>query len=355
MPEFISIIKKIKIFLSVFILLSLSFGILILVVRNPSYNIRTSGKLYILNKLSSSITVFDLQEGKEIKEIFIEIEPHEVTILRNPDRVIISNYGAPNVIGKGITVINGISNKIIKTIELKESLRPHGLITIAQSDKVGVVTDVGNDLLILNVKTGIIEKKISTKQEMSHLLVGHPKRPLVYVTNVNSNSLSVIDIEKEKVIKIIPSGLGTEGIDISPDGLEVWVTNSQENSIDIIDTETNRLVKSIDTGEEPLRLKFSVDGKYCLVTNALAGTISIYNRKSRSLLKLINIPGKQSRVERILYNTPRPVGIVMHPNGQYAFISNSNANKIEVLDMRTFTLVSEIKTGDIPDGIALRN
>jgi hypothetical protein len=29
----------------------------------------------------------------------------------------------------------------------------------------------------------------------------------------------------------------------------------------------------------------------------------------------------------------------MHPNGLYAFIANSNANKIEIIDMKTFTIV----------------
>jgi YVTN family beta-propeller protein len=42
----------------------------------------------------------------------------------------------------------------------------------------------------------------------------------------------------------------------------------------------------------------------------------------------------------------------MHPNGLYAFVSNSNANEIEVIDMQTLTLVSTIGTGKIPDGLA---
>ena len=43
---------------------------------------------------------------------------------------------------------------------------------------------------------------------------------------------------------------------------------------------------------------------------------------------------------------------MMHPNGLYAFIANSNADKIEVIDMNTLTLVSSIGTGRVPDGIA---
>jgi DNA-binding beta-propeller fold protein YncE len=38
----------------------------------------------------------------------------------------------------------------------------------------------------------------------------------------------------------------------------------------------------------------------------------------------------------------------MHPNGLYTFVANSNACKIEVIDMNTFTIVSTIGTGKIP-------
>ena len=42
----------------------------------------------------------------------------------------------------------------------------------------------------------------------------------------------------------------------------------------------------------------------------------------------------------------------MHPNGLYAFVSNANSNKIEVIDMKTFTIVSTIGAGKIPDALA---
>jgi len=45
----------------------------------------------------------------------------------------------------------------------------------------------------------------------------------------------------------------------------------------------------------------------------------------------------------------------MHPNGLYAFVSNYTAGRVEVIDMRIFTLVSSIKVGDMPDGLALIN
>jgi len=345
--------KIIKILVALFGLFFILGGILLFIVRTPSYTIQTDGKLYIVNKLSKSITVFDLSEGRKIEEFFLNIEPHEATTLSGGNEVVITNYGAPDVIGKSISVINTKPNKVEKTIALEESLRPHGIISFPESNNVGVVTDVGNDLLVVNVGTGLVEKKIPTQQVVSHLLVLHPNKPLAYVTNINSSSVSVIDLNFNQVIKIIPCGLGAEGIDITPDGNEIWVANNKENTISVINTDTSEITNTIPGGKESLRLKFSVDGKHCLATNASDGNISVYDQQSKKQIKSIRIPGKKSLIERALYHTPRPVGILMHPNGLYAFVANSNADRVEVIDMKTFDIVSTIGTGRIPDGLAL--
>ena len=88
------------------------------------------------------------------------------------------------------------------------------------------------------------------------------------------------------------------------------------------------------------------------MTNSGDGIISIYNSHLKTLIKKITIPGKKGFIQRTLYHTPRPGNILMHPNGLYAFVANSNANKIEVIDMQTFSLVSTIGTGLVPEGIA---
>jgi hypothetical protein len=54
----------------------------------------------------------------------------------------------------------------------------------------------------------------------------------------------------------------------------------------------------------------------------------------------------------INYNVNNIV-ILIYPNGKYAFIANSNANRIEVLDLNILTLVNSIKTGLIPNGMTL--
>ena len=274
--------------------------------------------------------------------------PSVTTIDQNS--VVLTNYESSD--RNIVKVINTKTNEVEKAIDLKENIRVNGIVAFPEPNKVAVIDYLSNNLLVLNIDTDSIEKQIQTKQKKSHLLVLHPNKAIAYVTNINSGSVSVIDLNLNEVIKIIPCGFGRKGIDITPDGAEIWVTNNKENTISVINTKTYQITDTMTTGKESFRLKFSIDGKYCLVTNAIEGTISVYNQQSKKKIKTIILHGISTLFERILYHTPRPVNILMHPNGLYAFVANSNANKIEVIDMKTFTIVSTIGTGKVPDAMA---
>lgn len=341
--------KRVKYALIAFGIVYAIFVACILSIRMPSYTIKTSGKLYIVSKVSRDTQVFNLETGKEIADIPLGILSHESVTTANRNMVIATNSEAAE--GNSIKVINTATNTVEKSIDLKGDVRVMGIVALPAPDKVAVVDFVGNNLLVVNVANDSIEKQIATQQKESHLLVLHPKKEIAYVTNIASGSISVIDLERDEVIKIIAVGVGRKGLDITPDGTELWVSNTNIDVVKVIDTNTYEVIKTIGTGEEPLKLKFTNNGKQCLLTNAIEGTIAVYDTASKEKIKTIVLHGKTTLLERILYHTPRPVNILMHPNGQYAFIANSNANKVEVLDMNSFEIVSTIGTGKVPDAL----
>lgn len=344
--------KYLKYILLSFVVFFIVIKLALLIFRLPSYTIKTSGKLYIVSKVSKDVQVFDLSAGKEIEEIPIDILSHEAVTTSDEKRVVLTNYGASD--GNVIKVIDA-KTSTVKEIDLKGNIRVNGIVAFPEPNKVGVIDFVSNNILIINIDTEHIEKQLPTKQKKSHLLVLHPTKAIAYVTNIDSGSVSVIDLKLNKVIAIIPCGLGRKGIDITPDGSELWVTNNKENNITVINTSTYKVTNTLITGKDPLKLKFSIDGKYCLAVNAIDGNIYVYNQESKKRVKIIILHGKTTLLEKILYHTPRPVNILMHPNGLYAFVANSNANKIEVIDMKTFKVVSTIGTGRVPDAMAFIN
>lgn len=324
----------------------------VLLVRLPSYGISTEGMLYVVNKVSRDLQVIDLDNGRELFRIHIGMECHEAQVSIDQRFIYLTNYGATDSNGSIIKRFNTKTNTIDKIFDIGVGINVNGMARLKNKEKLLLVDYVGNSLLVWNSDTGSIVKHIPTKQHRSHLAVPHPKEPRAYVTNMGSNSVSSIDLDTNKVDEIIPCGKATESIDIRPDGAEVWATNKEDNSVCVINTKTQKVIDVLPTGREPLKIKFSVDGKYCLVANAGDGTVSVYDSVTRKQVRTIHIPGKKTLVERILYHTPRPVNILMHPNGRYAYVSNSNASKVEVIDMEEFEIVGNLGTGEIPDALA---
>lgn len=343
-------LKRLKIALIGLVGLFLILRLSIYIYRLPSYTIQTTGKLYTVSKKSEDVQVFDLFEGKQIAEIPIYMLSHEAVSTIDNSKIVVSNtLGSDKNL---IKVIDAKNNKIANVIDAESHSRVSGIVALSEANKVAVV-DLDNDnLLVINLETGRVEKQIPTKQEKSHLLVLHPQKPLAYVTNVKSGSISVIDLNLNQVVKIISCGVGRKGIAITPDGLELWITNTKLNTLTIINTVDYTITDTLPTGNESMKLKFSIDGKYCFVASANDGTVSIYDQQSKKIIKTIVLHGKTTLLEKILYHTPRPVNILMHPNGLYVFVSNSNANKIEVIDMETLNIVSTIGTGRVPDALA---
>lgn len=346
--------KKIRITI-VFSMLLLIIGVGIYHYLKIGYEVQTEGLLYTVNKGSKDVTVFDLKKGVQVAQIKIDIEPHEATTLFNGEYIVVTNYGNENQKGNSLTVINVKSNVIEKVITLGESYKPHGIKSIPNSNKVVVVTDLGNDLLIVDVVLGKVLKRIPTQQKLSHMVALHPNHKVAAVSNIASNTVSVIDIEAGVLVKNIVCGNGAEGLDFSVDGKELWVSNHLENTISIIDFETLKITKTLPTKNEPLRLSFNPEGDKCLVVCSRSGSIEVFDRKTKESIKEIIVKGKANIFERLIYHTPWPVGILVHPNDKYAFVANSNANRIEVIDLKTLSVVSKIKTGSIPDGMTLMN
>ena len=76
-----------------------------------------------------------------------------------------------------------------------------------------------------------------------------PVQPgFAYVTNLNSNSVSVIDLASNTVTATVTVGSGPFGVAITPNGAFAYVANTGSNSVSVIDIQAVKLVTEIQTG-----------------------------------------------------------------------------------------------------------
>ncbi|RMD90034.1 MAG: YncE family protein [Calditrichaeota bacterium] len=347
-----------KLFFTLLIILFFSFQ-----AQTQSNDI--SGTLVVLNKSESTASLIDLANEQTLIKIPTGEGPHEVAVSPDGKLAVVSNYGRRGAPGSTLTVINLPLKKVEQTLKLQYSnygekiiyQRPHGIVFLPDGKRILVTTEAQQSLLMVDVSSGKILNVYKTNQNVSHMVVYSHQSHRAFVANIGSGTISVIDIDNGHLIKNIETGQGSEGIDISPDGKEIWVANRAEDTITIINALELKIIQKLTSKSFPIRVKFTPDGKYVLVSNARSGDLAVFDTKTRKEIKRIRMQirvkeEKENRLFRDVFGkSPVPIGILVHPSGNYAFVANSNADVVVIIDLKSWQIIDQIPTGKEPDGL----
>lgn len=317
-----------------------------------------SGTLLVLNKSDNTVSLIDLASKKAVATIPTGVGPHEVAVSPDGKIAVITNYGTGQQPGSTLTVIDVPAKNPLKTIDLGEYRRPHGIIWLKDS-QVAVTAEGSKALLIVDVSTGKVLSAVPTDQNVSHMVVVSLKRHRAFVANIGSGSVTVIDLGGKKKIADIQTGAGAEGIDISPDEKEVWVTNRAANTVSVIDVLSLKVRTTLESKDFPIRVKFAPGGKFVLVSNARSGDVAVFDAATKKEIRRIPMQVKaneaSSAASRIFSSqfgqSPVPVGILVAPRVGHAFVANTNADIVTMIDLKTWQIVDRLTAGKEPDGL----
>jgi YVTN family beta-propeller protein len=93
----------------------------------------------------------------------------------------------------------------------------------------------------------------------------------VFVTNMVSGTVSVIDRKKRKVVDTIKVGTEPFGCALTPDGRKLYIANQSSETVSVIDTKWNRVIKTIkEVGTKPHGIAITADGRKVYVTQLLS-------------------------------------------------------------------------------------
>jgi YVTN family beta-propeller protein len=147
--------------------------------------------------------------------------------------------------------------------------------------------------------------------------------------------ISIVDLNKGKVIKEIIGKPETEGLEFSKNGKKMFVTNESDNSITIHDMKSGKLLKSIAVGqygERPRGIKSSPDGKMIVATLEFSDKMLVLNDKFKVIKE---VPTGKS-----------PYGVSFDSKGERIFVAAGKEKALQVFDVKTLTKIKDIPTGD---------
>jgi YVTN family beta-propeller protein len=311
------------------------------------------GTLIVLNKSDHQAALVDPQRYTVLARVPTGKGPHEVAVSPDGQTAYVTNYGSFAIFregerprmepGSSITVIDLKARKAKATFELGEYRQPHGIAVSENGKKLWVTAEGAQAVLELDARNGKVLQVWKTDAQVSHMVVVTPNQRKLYVANIGSGSVTVIDRSHpfpSRAVTSVATAAGAEGIAVTADGQHVWVTNRAANTISVLDSSTDRVVDTFESGGTmPIRVKFTVDGKQAWVSNARSNTVTVFDTATRKRLDTIEVGAV-------------PVGIQMTPDGKRAFVANTNDNKVTVIDVASRRVLSTFAPGTEPDGMA---
>jgi YVTN family beta-propeller protein len=168
------------------------------------------------------------------------------------------------------------------------------------------------------------------------------------VSDEESSSVSIIDINQNIIVKEVPTGAEPEGVMVSEDGKTVYVTSEVGDLVHEINAEGGYVTRDVVVGTRPRRFAATPDGKELWVSTELAGEVSIIDRQKFVATGKVGFlpPGMRK-------SDVTPVGLVMTKDGKTAYVTLGHANHVAVVDVATRKVSSYILVGKRAWGVTL--
>ncbi|MEO5703099.1 MAG: Calx-beta domain-containing protein [Gammaproteobacteria bacterium] len=164
--------------------------------------------------------------------------------------------------------------------------------------------------------------------------------PFAYISNENSNDVSVIDIATNIVTATVPVGLTPFGVAVNPSGSRVYVTNIDSNTVSVIDTATNTVVATVAVGTNPFGIAINPAGTVVYVANKTSDTVSVIDTATNTV------------TATLLVGT-NPYGVAINPAGTFVYVTTLTSDDVKVIDTATNTVTATVPVGDTATGIAI--
>ncbi len=164
-----------------------------------------------------------------------------------------------------------------------------------------------------------------------------PSRPLAtltgYVTNRDSQTITVFDKKSGRVSGVIPTGAGPLGMALDQKLAKAYAALSGDDAIDLIDVTNGNTINRLHltTGDRPREPALTPDNRFLLTVNAGSNTVSIIDPLSFIEINRIAVG-----------NDPRSV--LIDPLGKRAYVFNTLSNTITVIDIANKATAAVIST-----------
>ena len=294
----------------------------------------SEGRLLVLNKHDNTLMVFDVPSYEKLATIPVGREPHEVVATPDGRKAYVSN-----VRDQSVSVVDLKAGRVSRTLRPDRLDFPHGLAVTPNGRHLVATSEGSRRLFLIEVTRDVVLRTLTTTQARAHMAVVLAGGKRACVTNVGSDSVTLLRIPELRITRHVPVGDGPEGIAATPNGRWIVVALQGSDQVAILDAGSGAVLARLPTGRTPIRVAVTPNSFTALVSNRGSDDVTVLDVLARKVKTTV-------RVGR------HPGGVVTNASGTRAYVCNNDSNTVSVLSLPGLEVARTIPVGAHPDGIA---
>ncbi|HSY16708.1 MAG TPA: cytochrome D1 domain-containing protein [Candidatus Acidoferrales bacterium] len=303
------------------------------------------GWLLVANKGEHTLSIVDPVAGNTVAVVPEDgVTGHEVVASPDGRRAFVPIYGNAGVGRAGtdgslIRVIDLEKHTVVDTVDFGKGVRPHCAVMGPKNGLLYVTTEIENCITVIDPATLKIVATVPTGQPESHMLAITRDGRRGYTANVGPGTVSVLDLESNQVITIIPVAKNTQRISLSVDDRRVFTSDQTQPQLIIVDTATNGVAARVDLPSTGYGTAPTPDGRWLLVALNKINQVAVINLTTLKVEHTLDVPKS-------------PQEIIVQPDGAFAYVSCDASKQVAVIDTKEWKVAKLLNTGPGTDGLA---
>ena len=203
---------------------------------------------YALNQDDGTVSVIDTNRNRVAKALTVGTRPNQFAILPKLNNAYVVNTGSNNV-----SVVNLTTHEVTGTIAAGRS--PVTVAFSSDSKTLYVVNRDSNDVSVIDTGSNREIAKIPLGSQPVAMVVTFDNR-YGFVSNRGSNNISLIDLQTRTLELSIGVGAGPFSLMLDPDENFLYVTNlGPPGTVSVIDVNADKVAATIPSGGTPVQFE----------------------------------------------------------------------------------------------------
>ena len=206
------------------------------------------------------------------------------------------------------------ANKVVATVTVGQ--QPTSVAVTPASDAVYVTNLASNTVTVINASLNTVVATIAVGQSPGSVAIT-PNGEIAFVSNATDSTVSVVSTATKSVTTTFLVGQFPFAVAVTPDGTQLYVsvhgalTSRTDGGVWIIDTSSFAVLNKIQTNSRPRDIRFTADGTsaYVLDENSFVTQIDTASQK----IVRTKIGAGQ---------ITNPVGLVISPDASTLYVAN---------------------------------